>query len=299
MVSKMPFWKRLRLTLDMIKFEHSVFALPFALTGALLALRENHLPPGAFGEKLIWIIVAMVGARSAAMAFNRILDAAIDARNPRTSTRHIPAGTLSVGFAWGFVAVSVLVFLVAARALNPLCFKLAPVALALVFFYSYTKRFTAFSHLVLGLSLGVAPAAAWIGITGSLDPRILWLTAAVTFWTAGFDVIYSCQDFEFDRSAGLFSLPRRYGIARALWIARLFHLAMIACLIALSAGFQLGWLSLAGIGAVVLLLLYEHSLVKADDLSRVNAAFFTVNGYVSVLFFLFWAADIYFLGVRT
>jgi 4-hydroxybenzoate polyprenyltransferase len=204
-----------------------------------------------------------------------------------------------VGFAWGFVAVSVLVFLFAARALNPLCFKLAPAALALVFFYSYTKRFTAFSHLVLGLSLGVAPAAAWIGVTGSLDPRILWLTAAVTFWTAGFDVIYSCQDFEFDRSAGLFSLPRRYGIATALWIARLFHLAMIACLIALSASFQLGWLSLAGIGAVVLLLLYEHSLVKADDLSRVNAAFFTVNGYVSVLFFLFWAADIYFLGVRT
>ena len=295
----MPFWKRLRLTLDMIKFEHSVFALPFALTGALLAFRENHLPPGTLGEKLIWIIVAMVGARSAAMAFNRILDAAIDARNPRTSMRHIPAGTLTVGFAWGFVAVSVLVFLFAARALNPLCFKLAPVALALVFFYSYTKRFTAFSHIVLGLSLGVAPAAAWIGVTGSLDPRILWLTAAVTFWTAGFDVIYSCQDFEFDRSAGLFSLPKRFGIARALWIARLFHLAMIACLIALSASFQLGWLSSAGIGAVVLLLLYEHSLVKADDLSRVNAAFFTVNGYVSVLFFLFWAADIYFLGVRT
>lgn len=299
MVSKMPFWKRLRLTLDMIKFEHSVFALPFALTGALLAIRENHLAVAAFGEKLIWIVVAMVGARSAAMAFNRILDASIDARNPRTSMRHIPAGTLTIGFAWGFVAVSVLVFLFAARALNPLCFKLAPVALALVFSYSYTKRFTAFSHLVLGLSLGVAPAAAWIGVTGTLDPRILWLTAAVTFWTAGFDVIYSCQDFDFDRSAGLFSLPRRFGIAGALWIARLFHLVMIACLIALSVSFQLGWLSLAGIGAVVLLLLYEHSLVKADDLSRVNAAFFTVNGYVSVLFFSFWAADMYFLGVRT
>jgi len=294
----MPFWKRLRLTLEMIKFEHSVFALPFALTGALLAFRENHLPPGAFGGKLIWIIVAMVSARSAAMAFNRILDASIDARNPRTRMRHIPAGSLSAGFAWGFIAVSALVFLAAARALNPLCFKLAPAALALVFFYSYTKRFTAFSHLVLGLSLGVAPAAAWIGVSGALDPRILWLTAAVTFWTAGFDVIYSCQDFEFDRSAGLYSLPRRFGIAGALWIARLFHLAMIACLVALAAGFQLGWLSLAGIGAVVLLLLYEHSLVKADDLSRVNAAFFTVNGYVSVLFFLFWAADIYFFGVR-
>jgi 4-hydroxybenzoate polyprenyltransferase len=298
MVAKMPFWKRLRLALEMIKFEHSVFALPFALTGALLAFRENHLPPRVFGGKLLWIVVAMVGARSAAMAFNRILDAEIDARNPRTRMRHIPAGILSSGFAWGFVIVSSLVFLAAARALNPLCFELSPVALALVFFYSYTKRFTAFSHLVLGLSLGVAPAAAWIGVAGGLDVRILWLTAAVTFWTAGFDVIYSCQDYEFDRSAGLFSLPRRYGVARALWIARLFHLAMIACLIALAAGFQLGWLSLAGIGAVVLLLLYEHSLVKANDLSRVNAAFFTVNGYVSVLFFLFWAADIYFLGAR-
>jgi 4-hydroxybenzoate polyprenyltransferase len=289
MVAKMPFWKRLRLTLEMIKFEHSVFALPFALTGALLAFRENHLPPRVLPEKLLWIVVAMVGARSAAMAFNRILDAGIDSRNPRTRLRHIPAGILSTGFAWGFVTVSALVFLLAARALNPLCLKLAPVALGLVFFYSYTKRFTSFSHLILGLSLGVAPAAAWIGVTGSLDPRILWLTAAVTFWTAGFDVIYSCQDYEFDRSAGLFSLPRQFGIAGALWIARL---------LALAVSFQLGWLSLTGIGAVVLLLLYEHSLVKANDLSRVNAAFFTVNGYVSVLFFLFWAADIYFLGLR-
>jgi 4-hydroxybenzoate polyprenyltransferase len=298
MVAKMPFWKRLRLTLEMIKFEHSVFALPFALTGALLAYRENHLAPRVFGEKLLWIVIAMVGARSAAMAFNRILDARIDARNPRTRMRHIPAGILSIGFAWGFVIVSAVVFLVSARALNPLCLKLAPLALALVFFYSFTKRFTSFSHLVLGLSLGVAPAAAWIGVTGSLDPRILWLTAAVTFWTAGFDVIYSCQDYEFDRSAGLFSLPRQFGIAGALWIARLFHIVMIGCLMALAGSFQLGWLALAGIGAVVLLLLYEHSLVKANDLSRVNAAFFTVNGYVSVLFFLFWAADIYFLGLR-
>src|SRR5579864_4866863 len=200
MVSKMKFWKRLRLTLEMIKFEHSVFALPFALTGALLAFRTSRLPPRVFGWKLLWIVVAMVGARSAAMAFNRILDAEIDARNPRTRLRHIPAGILSAGFAWGFVTVSTLVFLLAARALNPLCLKLAPVALGLVFFYSFTKRFTTFSHLVLGFSLGVAPAAAWIAVTGSLDPRILWLTAAVTLWTAGFDVIYSCQDYEFDRS---------------------------------------------------------------------------------------------------
>jgi len=294
----MGFWKRVRLSLEMIKFEHSVFALPFALTGALLAFRETRPAGPAFGGKILWIVVAMVGARSAAMAFNRILDAGIDARNPRTRMRHIPAGMLSTGFAWGLVTVAVLVFLLAARQLNPLCLKLAPIALAVVFFYSFTKRFTSFSHLILGFSLGIAPAAAWIAVTGSLDPKILWLTAAVTFWTAGFDIIYSCQDYEFDSSEGLFSLPRLVGIADALWIARLLHLAMIACLITLSCCFALGWLSFAGIGAVVLLLLYEHSLVRATDLSRVDAAFFTVNGYVSVLFFLFWAADMYFLGLR-
>ena len=294
----MGFLARLRLTLDMIKFEHSVFALPFALTGALLAFRVTHLAATDFAWKVLWIVVAMVGARSAAMAFNRILDAKIDARNPRTRMRHIPAGILSAGFAWGFTAVWVLVFLLAARQLNPLCLKLAPLALGIVFFYSYTKRFTTFAHLILGFSLGIAPAAAWIAVTGSLDPRILWLTAAVTFWTAGFDIIYSCQDFEFDTAEGLFSLPRRFGIAGSLWIARVFHVIMIGALVALSLSFELGWLSFAGIGAVILLLLYEHSLVKANDLSRVNAAFFTVNGYVSVLFFLFWAADIYFLGAR-
>jgi len=298
MVTKMRFWKRLRLTLEMIKFEHSVFALPFALTGALLAFRENHLPGRVFAGKLLWIVVAMVGARSAAMAFNRILDADIDAKNPRTRSRHIPAGILSTGFAWGFITVSVLVFLLAARALNPLCLKLAPLALAVLFFYSFTKRFTTFSHLILGFSLGIAPAAAWIAVAGSLDPRILWLTAAVTFWTAGFDIIYSCQDYEFDHREGLFSLPRRFGIGGALWIARAFHVSMIGCLVVLVVTFDLGWLSLAGIAAIVLLLAYEHSLVKAGDLSRVDAAFFTVNGYVSVLFFLFWAADIYFLGMR-
>ena len=298
MVAKMGFWKRLRLTLEMIRFEHSIFALPFALTGALLAFHQIRMPAGAFGDKLLWIVIAMVGARSAAMGFNRILDADIDAKNPRTRMRHLPTGVLSTTFAWGFVAISVLVFLVAARALNPLCLKLAPAALAVLFFYSFTKRFTTFSHLILGFSLGIAPAAAWIAVAGSLDPRILWLTAAVTFWTAGFDIIYSCQDYEFDQSEGLFSLPRRFGIAAALWIARAFHLAMIGCLLALAASFQLGWLSLAGIGTIILLLVYEHSLVKANDLSRVNAAFFTVNGYVSVLFFLFWAADIYFLGMK-
>jgi 4-hydroxybenzoate polyprenyltransferase len=288
-------WKRLRLTLDMIKFEHSVFALPFALTGALLAFREGGFVAAEIGGKLAWIIVAMVGARSAAMAFNRLVDAAIDGRNPRTKMRHLPAGMLSRGFSWGFVAASAILFFVAAAALNPLCLMLAPLALGIVFFYSFTKRFTSFSHLVLGVSLGIAAAAAWIAVRGSLDPRILWLTAAVTFWTAGFDVIYSCQDFDFDRAEGLFSVPRVLGIAGALRVAQMLHVLMVICLLALVRSLHLGALALAGVAAIVTLLIYEHSLVKADDLSRVNAAFFTMNGYVSVLFLVFWAADIFFL----
>jgi len=287
------FWKKIRLTLEMIKFEHSVFALPFALTGALLAIREGGVDPRSIWAKLLWIVVAMVGARSSAMAFNRLIDADIDRRNPRTRMRHIPAGLLSVAFGWGFVAVSSLVFLYAARELNPLCFKLAPVALGIVFFYSYTKRFTTFSHLVLGFALGIAPAAAWIAIRGSLDVRILWLTAAVTFWTAGFDIIYSCQDHQFDVDTGLFSLPRRTGIAAALRVAQGLHLLMVFCLLMLVNNLHLGLFALAGIVAVGLLLAYEHSLVKPDDLSRVNAAFFTMNGWVSVLFFVFWAADVF------
>ena len=289
------FLKKLRLTLDMIKFEHSVFALPFALTGALLAVRESGFDRTDLGWKTGWIIVAMVAARSAAMAFNRILDAAIDARNPRTRSRHLPAGLLSKGYAWGFTAATSGVFFFAARALNPLCFWLAPMALAIVFFYSFTKRFTTISHLVLGFSLGIAPAAAWIAIRGSLDPRILWLTAAVTLWTAGFDVIYACPDYEFDKEEGLFSIPGRFGIGGALIVSRVFHVGMVACLAALVYSFGLGFLSMIGVAAVAGLLVYEQSLVRADDLSRVNAAFFTMNGYVSVLFFLFWAADIFLL----
>src|ERR1700686_5465863 len=201
------FWTRIRLTLEMIKFEHSIFALPFALTGALLAIRDGSLTGDLLWRKIAWIVVAMVCARSAAMAFNRLIDADIDARNPRTKLRHIPAGLLSTSFAWGFVIVSSLIFIFAARELNALCFRLAPVALGVICSYSFTKRFTSFSHLVLGFALGIAPAAAWIAIRGSLDIRILWLTAAVTFWTAGFDVIYACQDYEFDRAEGLFSVP--------------------------------------------------------------------------------------------
>jgi 4-hydroxybenzoate polyprenyltransferase len=286
------FWKRLRLTLDMIKFEHSVFALPFALTGALLAWRDANFQVPNLLWRFIWIIVAMVAARSAAMAFNRILDTEIDARNHRTAMRHLPAGLLSARFAWGFTIIASAVFVVAAFQLGMLCLLLSPLALAILFFYSFAKRFTMFSHLILGFCLGIAPAAAWIAMRGSLDPRILYLTAAVMFWTAGFDVIYACQDYEFDNTESLFSIPKHIGIARALLVARLLHVAMIACLCALVVSFHLGPLSWAGVTAVIILLCYEHGLVKPNDLSRVNAAFFTVNGYVSVLFFVFWAADI-------
>jgi len=288
-------WYRLRLTLEMIKFEHSVFALPFALTGALLAFRQNGFDAPGIWRQLLWIVVAMVAARSAAMAFNRLIDAPIDARNPRTRMRAIPAGMLSPRFAWCFTIAASLLLFFAAYELNPLCLRLSPLALAVLFFYSYTKRFTTFSHLVLGLSLGIAPAAAWIAVRGSLDPRILLLTAAVMFWTAGFDVIYSCQDYDFDRQEGLWSVPRVVGIANALRVARLLHISMVGCLLALVYTLHVGALALAGVGAIVVLLIYEHSLVKPADLSRVNAAFFTMNGYVSVLFFLFWAADIFLL----
>lgn len=293
------FLKRLRLTLEMIKFEHSVFALPFALTGALLAFRESGFPTSRAAWTVLWIIVAMVGARSAAMAFNRLVDAEIDRRNPRTKMRHIPAGLLSRAFGWGFTAAAASIFLFASYELNSLCFRLSPLALAIVLFYSFTKRFTSFSHLVLGFALGIAPAAAWIAVRGSLDARILWLTAAVTFWTAGFDIIYSCQDFEFDREANLHSVPARFGLSTALWIAKFLHIAMILCLVLLVRQLSLGGLSLVGVAAIAALLIYEHSLVRPNDFSKVNAAFFTMNGWVSVLFFAFWAADIFLLRQHT
>lgn len=284
--------RKLRLTLEMIRFEHSVFALPFALTGALLAWRAESFPTAGLAAKLGWIVLCMVVARSAAMAFNRLLDEDIDARNPRTRTRHLPAGLLSRGFTWGFTIACCVVFLLAARMLNSLCFYLAPVALSILFFYSYTKRFTSLSHLVLGFCLGIAPAAAWIAVTGNLDPRILLLTAAVTLWTAGFDIIYSCQDYEFDRDAGLHSIPARLGISGALWLSRAMHAGMVLAIIWLTLVFGLGVGAWLGVTAVALMLVWEHSLVRADDLSRVNAAFFTANGYVSVLFLAFWSADI-------
>ena len=277
----------------MIKFEHSIFALPFALTGALLAWRDAGFPQHLLWAKLGWIVLAMVAARSVAMAFNRVLDADIDARNPRTKARHLPAGLLSRKFAWGFIVFWAAIFFLAAAGLNSLCLKLAPMALGIVMFYSFTKRFTSLAHLVLGFSLGIAPAAAWIAMRGSLDLRILWLTAAVTLWTAGFDIIYACQDYAFDVQSGLYSIPRKFGIAGALWFARVLHLGMLACLVALVRSFGLGAVADAGIVAVAGLLAWEHRLVRADDLSRIDAAFFTMNGYVSVIFFVFWATDIF------
>ena len=280
---------RVATVLEMIKFEHSVFALPFALTGALLAARATgHGWPTL--RQILWIVVAMVAARTAAMTVNRIVDLRYDKENPRTKMRALATGALSVSFAWIFCAVAVALFFVAAWQLNPLALKLAPLAIAVLFFYSFTKRFTNWSHLFLGLALGISPAAAWIAITGGLDWRIVILCGAVTLWVGGFDVLYACQDVEFDREAGLFSMPKRFGIARALLIARAMHVGVVGLLSWLAASFGLPWPAWAGIVVVAALLGYEHSLVKANDLSKLNAAFFTVNGYISMLFLLFWGA---------
>jgi 4-hydroxybenzoate polyprenyltransferase len=282
-----PVLKNLRVTLEMIKWEHSVFALPFALCGAMLAARGV---PAA--RQLLWIIVAMVAARSAAMSFNRLADVSIDSANPRTRTRALPSGILTPTFVRNFVVLSSGIFILAAWQLNRLSFLLSPLALAILLLYSYSKRWTSWSHLVLGFALGIAPAAAWIAVRGSLDARILWLTAAVTFWVAGFDVLYACQDFEFDQHAGLHSIPRYCGIGRALWVARLFHGLMLCLLAALLWAFGLGLVAMLGVVIVVALLTYEHSLISADDLSKLNAAFFTMNGIIAVVFFLFLALDL-------
>jgi 4-hydroxybenzoate polyprenyltransferase len=280
---------QVRTVLEMIKFEHSVFALPFALTGALLAARATrHAWPAL--TQVLWIVIAMVAARSAAMTINRIVDLRYDRENPRTRQRALPTGALSVSFAWVFTLLAVAVFLIAARRLNLLAFKLAPLALGILFLYSFTKRFTSWSHLFLGFALGISPAAAWIAVTGQLDLRMLILCAAVTLWVGGFDVLYACQDIDYDRSAGLHSVPKRFGIAKALLIARGMHAGVAALLGWLAASFALPWPAWVGIAVVAVLLAYEHSLVKAHDLSKLDAAFFTVNGYISILFLLFWGA---------
>ena len=283
--------KSLRTTLEMIKIEHTLFALPFAFLGAVLAARG--LPSA---QQIIWITVAMVGARSAAMAFNRLADREIDAANPRTAMRAIPVGLLSAQFVGLFTLASALIFFFAAYMLNQLTLILSPIALASVLFYSYTKRFTSLSHLVLGWCLSIAPTGAWIAVRGAIDsPVPLLLSLAVMLWTAGFDVMYACQDYEFDVQAGLNSIPQKFGIAKALWIARFLHVAMFAALIAVFLLSNIHWLALVGVIATALLLIYQHSIVKTNDLSRLNAAFFTTNAFVSIILFVTIATDIFLL----
>ncbi|MGA9995347.1 MAG: UbiA-like polyprenyltransferase [Pyrinomonadaceae bacterium] len=282
--------KNIRTTFEMIKIEHTLFALPFAFLGAVLAAKG--LPTL---WQIVWITLAMLGARSTAMAFNRIADREFDARNPRTKQRAIPAGTLSVGFVWAFKIVSATIFFIAAAMLNRLTLLLAPVALSSVLLYSYTKRWTSFSHLVLGWCLAIAPTGAWIAVRGSLDsPVPFLLSLVVLLWTAGFDVLYACQDFEFDRTAGLHSIPEKIGIHRALWIARLFHAQAFSTLVALYLITHLGPLALVGVIATGALLIYQHTLVRADDLSRLNAAFFTTNAFVSVILFATFGSAVLF-----
>jgi 4-hydroxybenzoate polyprenyltransferase len=272
----------------MIKFEHTLFALPFAFLGAVLAAQG--LPTLS---QILWITVAMVGARSAAMSFNRIADRDIDAENPRTADREIPAGKLSVGFAWTFMIVSCLVFLLAAFMLNRLTLMLSPVALISVLGYSYAKRFTSFAHLLLGWALSIAPTGAWIAVRGTLDSEIpILLSLFVLMWTAGFDVLYACQDAEYDKEKGLRSIPARFGIKGALMIARLFHFQAFLVLLFLYFMSELGWLALAGVIGAGSLMFYQHTLVKAHDLSRLNAAFFTANAVVSIIVFLFFSAAV-------
>lgn len=272
----------IRTTLEMIKIEHTLFALPFAFLGAVLA--ANGLPSP---KQLIWITAAMVGARSTAMAFNRIADRDYDARNPRTANRALPAGLLSVGFVWAFIAVSATLFFVAAAMLNRLTLVLAPVALASILLYSFTKRWTLLSHLMLGWCLSIAPTGAWIAVRGVLDsPVPLLLSLVVMLWTAGFDVLYACQDYDFDTEAGLHSIPKSFGIERALLIARLLHITAFTALLGLYWITQLGIFAMTGVIATAVLLFYQHRLVQANDLSKLNAAFFTTNAFVSVILFV-------------
>jgi len=276
-----------RVTLEMIKWEHSIFALPFALTGAVLA--ANGWPSL---RVLLWIVVCMVSARSAAMAFNRLVDSDIDAVNPRTAMRALPKGELSRGFVLSFTMLASGLFLLGAAMLNRLTLELAPFALAIVLAYSYMKRVTRWSHLVLGLALGIAPAAAWVAVRGTIAPRALLLTAIVILWVGGFDVLYACQDFEHDRKVGLNSVPQAFGIEGAFWIARVMHLGMAALLFVLLHVFGLGMIALVGVAIVLVLLAYEHSIISPKDLRRMNAAFFTLNGVISVVFFVAVAADV-------
>ncbi len=282
-------WRQTRIILEMIKFEHTVFMLPFALMAAVIAGRHNW---PLFWSKIPWILLAMVGARSAAMAFNRIVDRRFDALNPRTASRALPAGQLTVSQVTVFTVVASALLVVAAAMLNPLALALSPVALAVVFFYSYTKRFTSLSHLALGVALSIAPAGAWIAITGRLEAPALWLAGAVVCWLFGFDIIYALQDTEFDRSHGLHSIPAKVGNARALTLSRIAHVVMIGLLAMAGVAAHLSTAYFVGVGLVAVLIGYEQSLVKPNDLSKLNVAFFTLNGYISVGLFLLTLTDV-------
>ena len=271
----------------MIKFSHTVFALPFALMGAVLA--ERGVPPG---RTIFWIVVAMVAARTAAMTFNRLVDREYDAANPRTRDRELPQGTVTKRQAVVMLGISLILFEWAAYSLNTLCFWLSPVALIIILGYSYTKRFTRYSHLVLGLALAIAPMGAWIAVKGSISFPILLLGLAVLFWVAGFDILYAIQDMDFDRQAGLHSIPRFLGIGPSLWIARLFHLLTFLILLAEVALLHLGGYYMIGLVVVGILLVYEHSIIHRDDLSRLNMAFFNMNGYISITVFTFTLLDL-------
>ena len=280
---------KLKTTLEMIKFEHTLFALPFAFLGAVMA--AEGLPSW---QQILWITLAMVGARSAAMTFNRIVDRDIDARNPRTANRELPSGKISVQFAWVFLFVSAALFLFAAYSLNWLTFALSPVALASVLGYSYAKRFTSFSHLLLGWALAISPTGAWIAVRGAIDDAVpLLISLFVLMWTSGFDIMYACQDYEFDKKSGLRSIPARFGIERSLWMARLFHFQAWFVLLILFIVSGLGVVALVGVGLVALLLVYQHTLVKPKDLSKMNAAFFTTNAFVSVILFVTFGTAVF------
>jgi 4-hydroxybenzoate polyprenyltransferase len=283
------FFAKTRTLLEMIKFSHTVFAFPFALMGVVLASLESGAAP-TLGQ-IWWICVAMVGARSGAMGLNRIIDARIDAENPRTAVRHIPAGKVSLAEAWAFVLVSFTVLLLAAWMLNPLCFYLAPVAIFFLVLYSFCKRFTSLAHLVLGICLAAAPIGAWIALRGDVGWPVVALGLAVLFWVAGFDIFYALQDLEFDRRKGLHSIPARMGSARAILVGKIFHGLMIALLAVIPLGVPLGWIYYLGLAVVSALIAYEHQLVKPGDLSKLDAAFFNMNGYISVTIFVFTLVD--------
>ncbi len=283
-------WVKLTILLEMIKFSHTVFAFPFALMGMLLASLASGIAP-TFAQ-VFWICLAMVGARTGAMGLNRIIDARIDADNPRTAERHLPAGKVAMGEAWLLVLGAFALLLLAAWMLNPLCLKLAPVAIFFLVLYSYCKRFTSMAHVVLGICLAAAPIGAWIALRGDVGWPVIVLGLAVLFWVAGFDIFYALQDYEFDRDKGLFSIPSRFGVERSFLIARWFHVVMVSLLLLLVFSEGLGLIYLLGVMVVAGLLIYEHLLVRPDDLTRLDAAFFNMNGYISVTIFLFTLADV-------